>query len=68
MSGKSGDPHVDPLAAERHPLALQQPPLALALGQRSVGADDRAATGTLGSSQACSTAPATRGAPGETSP
>jgi predicted MFS family arabinose efflux permease len=33
-------PHVDARAAKRHVLGLQQPALALALGQRAVGAHD----------------------------
>ena len=32
-----GRPHVDALAAERHPLRLEQPALALSLSERAVG-------------------------------
>jgi len=35
-----GEPHVDPAAAERDALGIQQRSLTLALGQRAVGAHD----------------------------
>src|SRR4051794_1810702 len=37
---QAGDPHVDPLAPEGDALGLEQRPLARALGQRAVRADD----------------------------
>ena len=48
-------------------LGLEQPALAIALGERPVGAHDPL-PGQGGSALAASTAPARRGAPGERSP
>ena len=39
-AGTARHPHVDPGAAERHALGLEQRPLARALGERAVGAHD----------------------------
>ena len=50
------------------PSAASSAPLALALRERAVGAHDALPRHVVGWSQACSTAPACRGAPGERSP
>ena len=58
-----GRAHVDALAAERHVLRLQQPPLAPPFASEPSARTTRC-HGTVSSSHADSTAPARRGAPG----
>ena len=62
-----GEGHVDPLPAEGDALGEQEAPLAVPLASEPSARTTRH-QGRSGSSTACRTVPANRGAPGETSP